>query len=98
MDLEKKKERIHTNIPEELNMLTQENSIKPLSVREKVILTFAANGSNALLTANTLGISELTVSKHLSNARVKLDARNTTHAVAMAITHEIINPFKPLNG
>lgn len=69
-----------------------ENTIqKSLSERERDVLIYIANGVNPVKTADSLGITENTVCKHLSNVRIKLNARNTTHAVAKAISRKIIN-------
>lgn len=64
-----------------------------LSDRERDVLRFAASGVNPVRIADSLGISQNTVCKHLSNVRFKLNARNTTHAVALAISHDMINPL-----
>jgi len=61
-----------------------------LSPRQVAVLGFAAQGLTTVGTANELGIAERTVRKHLRKARGHLQAENTTHAVAIAITKGFI--------
>lgn len=61
-----------------------------LTAREKTCLTWAANGNKAALTGRILGTAETTVEFHLRNAKRKLGAQNTTHAVALAIRQQVI--------
>lgn len=56
-----------------------------LSGRERDVLTWIAHGKSNWETATILGISEATVRAHLSSARTKLGASNTTQAVARGI-------------
>lgn len=56
-----------------------------LSPRERDSLQYAAAGFGQEDTAATLGISIHSVVTHLRNARAKLDATNTTHAVVKAL-------------
>ena len=58
---------------------------KRLSQREKECLRWRASGKSDWDIAHIMGISERTVKFHLENARAKLDAINTTHAVAKAL-------------
>jgi DNA-binding CsgD family transcriptional regulator len=53
-----------------------------LSPRELEILTWAAKGKTYLETARILGIAYASVHSHISSLRLKLNAVNTTHAVA----------------
>lgn len=55
-----------------------------LTAREKECLRLAASGMQAKETADGLGIKVETVNIHLSNARKKLGAQNTVHAVSRA--------------
>lgn len=55
-----------------------------LSDREKECLWLAASGMQAKEAASGLGIKVETVNIHLSNARRKLGALNTVHAVSRA--------------
>lgn len=56
-----------------------------LTRRERECLSWSAAGKDTWETSVILGVSERTVRFHLLNARVKLDAVNTTQAVALAI-------------
>lgn len=61
-----------------------------LTRQETRALSFAASGMTARDIAEHMEISEKTVTAHLSNARGKLTARNTTNAVAIAIRRGIV--------
>lgn len=64
--------------------------LQNISQREQEVLSLTAIGLNPAYIADRLHISAATVSQHLKNIRVKLNVRNTTHAVAYAITNGII--------
>jgi DNA-binding CsgD family transcriptional regulator len=53
-----------------------------LSGRQLEVLTWAAKGKTYRETAGILGISFASVHIHVGNLRLKLNAVNTTHAVA----------------
>ncbi len=53
-----------------------------LSPRELEILTWAAKGKTYWETARILGIAYASVHSHVNSLRLKLNAVNTTHAVA----------------
>lgn len=55
-----------------------------LTHREKEILKWMSEGKSAEDVACILGISKLTVDRHLKNIREKLDAINTLHAIVKA--------------
>lgn len=63
---------------------------RSLSPREKDTLTLLATGANRASIAESLKISESTLRVYIESARFKLGAANTTHAVAMALTHGLI--------
>ncbi|EPX81564.1 helix-turn-helix transcriptional regulator [Litoreibacter arenae] len=63
---------------------------RALSPREKDTLCLLASGANRANIAETLKISESTLRVYIESARFKLGATNTTHAVAMALTHGLI--------
>lgn len=63
---------------------------RSLSPREKDTLSLLATGANRANIAETLNISESTLRVYIESARFKLGAANTTHAVAMALTHGLI--------
>jgi len=62
-----------------------------LSVRERDILSWAAQGCTAEDTAVGLAISARTVEKHLEVAMRKLGAAHKAHAVALAISRGLIS-------
>jgi LuxR family transcriptional regulator, quorum-sensing system regulator BjaR1 len=64
---------------------------KPLSPREKEALKWVASGKTNHETSIIMNTAEKTVERQLTNAREKLQASNTTHAVAKALyTRQII--------
>lgn len=60
---------------------------KNLSPRELDALTLIGSGQNRAHAAEKLAISEHTLRVYLESARFKLGAANTTHAVALAMSH-----------
>jgi DNA-binding CsgD family transcriptional regulator len=64
-----------------------------LSFREAESLRWTAMGKSAWDTGQIMGVSERTVKFHLENARSKLQAMNTTHAVSKAISLNLITLF-----
>jgi DNA-binding CsgD family transcriptional regulator len=64
-----------------------------LSFREAESLRWAAMGKSAWDAGQIMGVSERTVKFHLENARSKLQAMNTTHAVSKAISLNLITLF-----
>jgi LuxR family transcriptional regulator len=50
-------------------------------------------GKSAWDTGQIMGVSERTVKFHLENARAKLKAMNTTHAVSKAISLNLITLY-----
>jgi LuxR family quorum-sensing system transcriptional regulator CciR len=71
----------HEQRPEQQSLLTR---------RELECLTWAARGKTTSEIAEQLHRSAETVEFHLSNAMVKLHARNRAHAVAIACMRAII--------
>jgi DNA-binding CsgD family transcriptional regulator len=61
-----------------------------LSIREKEILEWLANGKSTWDVSTILQISERTVKFHIDNIMKKLDAVNRTHAVAIALKERLI--------
>ncbi len=57
-----------------------------LSKREAEVIGLTATGLRELEIAEQLGISEHTVRNHIENSKRKLNARNKSHAVSIAIT------------
>lgn len=64
----------------------------PLTPRELGVLQWAAEGKTTRDTSAILEIHHRTVEMHLTSAREKLDALNTTHAVARALARGLILP------
>ena len=64
----------------------------PLSMRQRQVLQCAAEGKNGLQIAQELCISPQTVRHHLMAARLRLQARTTEQAVAIALTRRLIIP------
>lgn len=60
--------------------------------RELEVLRSVAAGNSNKHVAQLLGIGEETVKAHMSNLLAKLKARDRTHAVAIAIRRNIIDP------
>jgi LuxR family transcriptional regulator, quorum-sensing system regulator BjaR1 len=56
-----------------------------LSKREQEVLQWAAEGKSEWEIGLILGLSEHTAEKFIRSARIKLQAGNRTHAVALAI-------------
>jgi LuxR family quorum-sensing system transcriptional regulator CciR len=61
-----------------------------LSVREKEVLLWLSKGLSTARIADRLGIADVTVTMHLTNARRKLDARTREQALAKAIVLKLI--------
>ncbi len=56
-----------------------------LTRRQREILQLLANGESTTVAARELGLSEETVKTHTKNVIARLEARNRTHAVAIAL-------------
>ena len=63
-----------------------------LSYREIQILRYISYGFTAKEIARKLDLGYRTVEKYARNVRRKLDARNMSHAVFLALRYDIINP------
>jgi LuxR family quorum sensing-dependent transcriptional regulator len=62
----------------------------PLTAREQETLRWAAMGKSAADTGEILGVTERTITAHITSACHKLSAANKTHAVARALQHRLI--------
>jgi LuxR family quorum sensing-dependent transcriptional regulator len=62
----------------------------PLTAREQETLRWAALGKSAADTGEILGVTERTITAHITSACHKLSAANKTHAVARALQHRLI--------
>jgi DNA-binding NarL/FixJ family response regulator len=56
-----------------------------LTRRQREILQLLADGGSTAVAARELGLSEETVKTHTKNMLARLDAKNRTHAVAIAL-------------
>jgi len=63
-----------------------------LTDRQLDVLGLLARGLTAQRTGELLGIGEHTVKQHAKDAKSRLEARNTAHAVAIALTQGLIVP------
>jgi DNA-binding NarL/FixJ family response regulator len=61
-----------------------------LSERERQVLLSAARGNANKAIGEELGVSEDTVKAHMKNIFAKLDAKDRTHAVVVALKRGII--------
>jgi len=61
-----------------------------LTLREREVLTWVAQGKSAWQISEILNIAKRTVDEHTKNAVRKLDALNRTHAVAIALRDQVI--------
>lgn len=62
-----------------------------LTRRQREILQLLADGGSTALAARQLGLSEETVKTHTKNMLARLDAKNRTHAVAIALRESLID-------
>ena len=74
----------------ELETKRMPDPVKPLSGREVDVLTYLAMGYSRGQVAQTLEISEHTLRAYVENARFKMGASNTMHAVARAVAEGLI--------
>ena len=61
-----------------------------LTRRQREILQLLADGGSTAVAARELGLSEETIKTHTKNSLARLDARNRTHAVAIALRESLI--------
>jgi NarL family two-component system response regulator LiaR len=62
-----------------------------LTRRQREILQLLADGGSTVAAARELGLSEETVKTHTKNVLARLDAKNRTHAVAIALRECLID-------
>jgi DNA-binding CsgD family transcriptional regulator len=65
---------------------------KPLSAREREVLSWAATGLNNDQIASKLSISERVVRAYFESARNKLNCLNRSHVLARAVSMRIVGP------
>lgn len=63
-----------------------------LTPRQTGVLEFLSRGHDDMACARLLGMSRNTVRWHRTHILARLGARNTAHAVHIALTHRIIWP------
>ncbi|MEM9715175.1 MAG: LuxR family transcriptional regulator [Pseudomonadota bacterium] len=74
-----------------MDLTDRKNNVSAsLSPRERDVLLFLSQGHNRANVADRLNISEHTLRVYVDAARRKLNAQNTTHAVASALRHGLI--------
>ncbi len=61
-----------------------------LTKRQREILQLLANGESTAVAARELDLSEETIKTHTKHALARLEARNRTHAVAIALRESLI--------
>ncbi|HWA54589.1 MAG TPA: response regulator transcription factor [Solirubrobacterales bacterium] len=61
-----------------------------LTKRQREILQMLANGESTTVAARELDLSEETIKTHTKHALARLEARNRTHAVAIALRESLI--------
>lgn len=66
--------------------------IKPLSAREREVLSWAASGLTNDQIAFKLGISERVVRAYFESARHKLNCLNRSHVLARAVSLRLVGP------
>ncbi|MFH0702655.1 MAG: response regulator transcription factor [bacterium] len=69
---------------------TSDEPISPLTIREKEVLKFVAQGANNQEIASKLFVREVTVKTHLNSIFKKLNVSNRTQAVLLAMQMNII--------
>lgn len=78
-------------IPEVVSDIAAHLVEDALTERETVVLSCVAAGNSNKLVAQSLCITEETVKAHMKSIMAKLDARDRTHAVAIAMRRGIIS-------
>jgi len=88
---------VHLSPEEVKEKIIGHGPFKPLEEKSKLTpnevetLTWIARGKSRWETGVILGVSEDTVKARLEKCRQKLDASNTTHAIALALLHGLLN-------
>lgn len=79
----------------QLPLVPTARPVKPLTTREKEVLTLVARGGDNLVIADRLSLTHGTVKRHVHNILKKLGAGNRGEAVAYAVHRGIIPPGPP---
>lgn len=78
-------------VPSEVSSALAAHAVeRELSMREIEVLRLVASGYSNPLVARTLSISEATVKSHMKSIMAKLNARDRTHAVMIAVRRGIL--------
>ena len=73
------------------NPAEEESTDTTLSQRELEVLQYVANGNSNKMIGRLLQISEQTVKNHLTSIMSKLQAKDRTHAVVIALRQRLIS-------
>ena len=66
---------------------------RKLTIRERQCLMWRAQGKSDRDTADLLNLKVSTVKFHMENVRIKLEAVNTDHAIALSVSMGLISSF-----
>ena len=91
--MKKKKKENGKNDPLTIAHPVLPTPTRRLTSREVQVMTQTAYGDNRGEISSMLGITRQTVKSHLDRVRMKLSARNRTHAVTVALVLGLINPY-----
>jgi len=86
-----------TNVKRRTNLAGTSSRLR-LTKREAEVLALVAAGYTNQQVGDNLGISRLTVSKHLQSIYVKLDVHTRTAAAARLLTGAIEDGWRPTAG
>lgn len=75
-----------------LMLLPRDSKSYALTRTQKIVLTYVSEGLSEREIAAALYLSERTVKRHLAAIRSRLGAKNTTHAVVIALWLKLIPP------
>lgn len=73
-----------------MTLTDQRDTALRLTPTQHRVLTSMANGHTRAATGKQLHLAENTVAKHLETIRQRLGARNTAHAVAIAVAAGLV--------
>jgi len=73
-----------------MSSIRDTNPRQTLRDSERNVLKHASHGLTVRMTAELLGLTDQTVTSELKGARLVLGAKNTTHAVALALRAGLI--------
>lgn len=79
---------------EHMTLISSAKMASMLTVRETDVVLWAAEGLTDTAIADRLSISHNTVRYHWKSIFIKLKAKNKIHAVAIALTHNLIRPLQ----